>query len=198
MPPIVPQQQQSSIFWQQQQKQQQQDQQFQQQLLQQRQHQQKLRIQIQQPLQVQLEQQIQQQPQQRIQQHVQQQQQRIQQPQQQVQQQQQQVQPKQQCNIKVAERVKYKFLYVSELSPTTTSEDMKQYISKKLNIPSNEVICQILISRNQNRDELEFVSFKIGLKEDVIDCSFAIDFWPHGTVVREFQERQRSWPTRRP
>lgn len=117
----------------------------------------------------------------------------LQQPQQQIQQIQQQ-----QCNIKVAERVKYKFLYVSELSPVTTSEDMKKYISTRLNIPSDEVICQILISRNQNREELEFVSFKIGLKENVIDSSLESDFWPHGTVVRQFQERQRTWPNRQP
>lgn len=99
-----------------------------------------------------------------------------------------------QCLIKVAERVRYKFLYVSELDPTTTSDDMKAYITSKLNIPNSEINCQILVNRNRNRENLEFVSFKVGIKEDMIDYCFGHDFWPSGTVVREFQERQRARP----
>lgn len=83
---------------------------------------------------------------------------------------------------------------MSELSPETTSEDMKLYVASRLDIPSTEVLSQILINRNQNREELEFVSFKIGLKEDIIGNSLSSGFWPNGTVVREFQDRQRSRP----
>lgn len=85
---------------------------------------------------------------------------------------------------------------MSELAPETTCDDMIVYVTSRLDIPSTEVICQILINRNQKREELEFVSFKIGLKEDIISYSLESDFWPDGTVVREFQERQRTRPNR--
>lgn len=98
------------------------------------------------------------------------------------------------CLIQAARRVKYKFLYVSELHPATTCEQMADYISKKLNVPKNDIICKILLKKDCNLNDLEFVSFKIGIKEDLIDQTKTVNFWPPMVTARDFQERRRSGP----
>lgn len=93
--------------------------------------------------------------------------------------------------IHAAQRVKHRFLYVSELHPATTAVQMNEYVSSKLNVPSSDVISQILIKKDKNLEELEFVSFKIGIKENVIEYALENDFWPTGVVVRDFQQQHR-------
>lgn len=68
---------------------------------------------------------------------------------------------------------------------------MVEFVSNRLNIPSNDLICQILVKKDSNLSELEYVSFKIGIKEDIIGYVFDSGFWPPGVICRNFEERRR-------
>lgn len=95
------------------------------------------------------------------------------------------------CQIQAAHRTKYKYLYVSQLKPSTTDDQMIQFVADRLNISQSDVTSKILVRKDFNFDELEYVSFKIGLKEDVIEYAMNNNFWPDGVTVRNFQDRRR-------
>lgn len=98
------------------------------------------------------------------------------------------------CPIQAAHRLKHKFLYVSELQPTTTCEQMTEYISMKLNVAKSDIICKILLKKDCIFEDLEFVSFKIGIKENLFDRTKETNFWPPMVTARDFQDRRRSKP----
>lgn len=78
--------------------------------------------------------------------------------------------------------------HVSKFDPQTTADDLKEYLSGK--IDSSEVECYSLLPKGRPSEELRFVTFKIGVlissKAVVTDPSI----WPNNVTVRPFQQRE--------
>lgn len=72
--------------------------------------------------------------------------------------------------------------HVSRFDPKTTAEDLKEYVSGKIN--SSEVECYSLLPKGRASEDLRFISFKIGVlnsnKAAVTDPSI----WPSNVTVR--------------
>lgn len=81
---------------------------------------------------------------------------------------------------------KNQYLYVSHLHPSTVAENMRSYVSSKLNMTLSDIDCWPLIPKNRDVNSLNFISFKVGLPEDVFERTLAPEFWPTGTSIRRF------------
>jgi hypothetical protein len=94
--------------------------------------------------------------------------------------------------IKTVEPLKW--LYVSNLDPQTSEEAVVKLISSGLQSAPTEFSCVKLLPKNVLAPT--FVSFKIGMKEDLFLKSLAPQLWPSGIAFREFISRPRSFPRR--
>lgn len=99
--------------------------------------------------------------------------------------------PNDNVQIHAAKRNKFMFLYVTNLDPQTSVDMLKSFVAKKLKIPSNEVSCISLVKKNCVLEDLEFISFKLGLREDQVSKVMMEGFWPEEVICREFQPRPR-------
>ena len=88
-----------------------------------------------------------------------------------------------------------KWLYVSNLDPQTTEEAVVKLVSNALQSAPTEFSCVKLLPKNVLAPT--FISFKIGMKEELFMKSLAPEIWPSGIAFREFVDRPRSF-SRRP
>ena len=81
-----------------------------------------------------------------------------------------------------------KFIFVSRLTADTHADDVKSFITKKLNIDSsnvNVIKLNSLYKRNIS-------SFKIGVTAQLFDKIVDESFWPSKAVVHEFEFRAKN------
>lgn len=81
-----------------------------------------------------------------------------------------------------------KALFVSRLDPTTTCEQMVNYI--KVHTPvkdENRFHVHRMVKKDADVTALRFVSFKIELNVDDLDVLDDESLWPDGSIVREFK-----------
>lgn len=93
------------------------------------------------------------------------------------------------------------FFHVSRFNPAQTEEEVKSWISRKLEItdPDDQSIkCWRLIPKGREVSTLEFISFKIGVfKEHVVKIMDPAT-WPTNITVRPFEQRgflKRAYPS---
>lgn len=89
---------------------------------------------------------------------------------------------------KIAEKPKYeKAVWISRLPPTTSEDDVREYIGQLSSVSSNLIVHK-LVKKDRDCSELNFVSFKIAVNN--IDFAILNDpsVWPKGVLVREFME----------
>jgi hypothetical protein len=84
-----------------------------------------------------------------------------------------------------------KWLYVSNLHPETTENSVVKLISNKLKSSPSEFICVKLLPRNMLSPT--FISFKIGMEDQLFIKTMNPDIWPNGIAIREFIERPRNY-----
>lgn len=86
-----------------------------------------------------------------------------------------------------------KFLYVSRIDPSVTSNHIIEFICDKLpDCTSNDIDCKLLLSKDRVIDSsLTFVSFKIGLKETHYNQLNNSEAWPTGVLIRPFTNYPR-------
>lgn len=83
-----------------------------------------------------------------------------------------------------------KVLYVSKLHPSTTEEDIVNYLLRNNVIKSaEEASCKMLVSSGVNIDMLSFISFKITVSSKLFDSMFKAEVWPKDVIFREFVNR---------
>jgi hypothetical protein len=87
-----------------------------------------------------------------------------------------------------------KWLYVSNLDPQTTEEAVVKLISSGLQSAPTEFSCVKLLPKNVLAPT--FISFKIGMRDELFQKSLAPELWPSGIAFREFVDRPRSFPRR--
>lgn len=84
-----------------------------------------------------------------------------------------------------------KHLVISPLHPSTSSAQIKEFITTKLELQesSSEISVFSLAPRNRPLNELTFVSFKIETADNHYDKLMSADFWPKGINFRPFENR---------
>jgi hypothetical protein len=92
-----------------------------------------------------------------------------------------------------------KWMFISQLHPSTTEEFIAQYVNRQLNDTENKQKIQAfaLVPREKNRDDLNFISFKLNIPESSYEALLNPEIWPKGVVVRDFvnNDRRRRAPT---
>jgi hypothetical protein len=82
-----------------------------------------------------------------------------------------------------------KWLYVSMLHPSTTEETIASQLSKTLFAQSTDFNCVKLLAKDVQSPT--FISFKVGMSEDLFEKSLEPSAWPPGVAFREFVNRPR-------
>lgn len=83
-----------------------------------------------------------------------------------------------------------KWLYVSRLHPQTSEESVLKLLTTAHNVDEKMFTCVKLMPRMQNPT---FISFKVGMSNDLLLTSLAPDIWPAGVAIREFVNRPRNF-----
>ncbi|XP_070067647.1 uncharacterized protein [Drosophila takahashii] len=93
-----------------------------------------------------------------------------------------------------------KLIFVSRLNPGASEEDVKNYLSSKLNV-SRSVLTVLKFKFKQRR---EISSFKIGLPEEHLDKVLDVSIWPEHDLIESVQKqfllfalRGLNWETHR-
>jgi hypothetical protein len=84
-----------------------------------------------------------------------------------------------------------KWLYVSMLHPETTEESVIKLISTAMKSTATDFNCVKFLPRNMK--DPTFISFKIGMPEDLLEGSLNPTLWPSGVAIREFIDRPRNF-----
>lgn len=80
--------------------------------------------------------------------------------------------------------------YVSNFHPSTTEEEVINYLLLKNVISSIEdVSCKKLVSSNVDLDTVSFVSFKVTIRSELFHAVVNSKLWPDKVIVREFVNR---------
>jgi hypothetical protein len=82
-----------------------------------------------------------------------------------------------------------KWLYVTMLHPTTTGEAVANQLSKALNAQATDFNCVKLLAKEVQSPT--YISFKIGMNDDLFAKSMEPSVWPPGVAFREFVNRPR-------
>lgn len=84
-------------------------------------------------------------------------------------------------------------LYISRLSPDTTSDQIVQMVKQALSIDDATAYC--LIRQGTNTATLSFLSFKVLVPLSLRDKALSPDTWPLGLSVREFIDYRTQQPS---
>lgn len=78
------------------------------------------------------------------------------------------------------------WLYLSRISRDVTTEQVKALASRRLGTDDVDVVR--LVAKGRDVSTLSFISFKVGLCENVKQKALSSSTWPRGIVFREFQD----------
>lgn len=89
-------------------------------------------------------------------------------------------------------KIEWKFLHVSNLSPTTTTIQLREFIDENFPITSYLVINSLLKKEKKRcRDGIDSVAFKVGLPKQEVHFLKILSSWPEGVKVRPFYLQNR-------
>jgi hypothetical protein len=77
-----------------------------------------------------------------------------------------------------------RFLVLSRIHPDTTSDKIANCIRRKTGITN--IRCHLIIPRGKTVNELEYVSFKVGVEAANCPMLMVPDLWPANVLVRDF------------
>jgi hypothetical protein len=83
-----------------------------------------------------------------------------------------------------------KWLYVSRLDPDTTEQAVTNKLASALNVEAKLFNC---IKLNPRVPFPSFISFKVGMSDELLQRSLAPEVWPKGVAIREFINRPRNF-----
>lgn len=76
------------------------------------------------------------------------------------------------------------WIYVSNLAACTTASELKDHVGKMLN--TKNIICNPLVKKSKRHINLEFICFKVGIKDYHHKDLLHPDLWPFGAFIRRF------------
>lgn len=80
----------------------------------------------------------------------------------------------------------FKFLHISRLNTSVSVENIKNYLSNKLKVSENMIICNKLVSKDADISKLSFVNFKVGVPDHIFNSALSPDMWPVGIKIKNF------------
>lgn len=84
-----------------------------------------------------------------------------------------------------------KSVYVSRIDPSVTTDNLVEYIKNELpNVNIKHFLPRLLVKKDQNLEELTYVSFRLQCTEALYDAFISPDFWPNHVKIGEFIEKQ--------
>ena len=82
-------------------------------------------------------------------------------------------------------------IYVSRLQPNVTTDNIISFIKNKIpDLDSNDVHLRLLVKKDRNVEDLNFVSYRLGCTEILYTQLMNPAFWPSHVMIRDFVERQ--------
>lgn len=81
------------------------------------------------------------------------------------------------------------WLYLSRISPEVTTEQLASMVKSRLD--SDEIMVFRLVPKGRDIGTLSFVSFKVGIKQELKAKALSTSTWPRGVYFREFEEKSR-------
>lgn len=89
--------------------------------------------------------------------------------------------------------IDYKHLYISRLEPTTSVDDIMNYIRENVELMgANRIKCRKLLAAGKKTEGLSFISFKISLIPADFDILSNPTNWPENVAVREFEDKPKA------
>lgn len=85
-----------------------------------------------------------------------------------------------------------KSLYVSKLKPSVTRESIAAYVKENVpGIADNMFDLRLLVKKDQNLEELNFISFRLNCDDNLFSKLIDPGFWPSHVMIGEFVERSK-------
>lgn len=92
--------------------------------------------------------------------------------------------------VTVVKRDDPKFwVYLSRISPDVTAEQVISMVKSRL--ATEDVVAFRLVPKDRDISTLSFVSFKVGMKQELRAKALTASTWPTGIYFREFEEKGR-------
>lgn len=90
-----------------------------------------------------------------------------------------------------------KTIVVSRLHPSTTEARIVHYVNSKLGLTdgTSNMVAKALIPRGRAPEQLNFISIKIDVPSELYTSLMAMEIWPDGVSVRDFEIRPRKSST---
>jgi len=82
------------------------------------------------------------------------------------------------------------FLHVGKFATDTEPNSVLKYVSTKLKVDASSLTCVKLVKKDFVVTTLKFVSFKLGIPDQLYDKVFKNDFWPNSVKVKRFIHRE--------
>lgn len=98
-------------------------------------------------------------------------------------------------DLKAIEVPHVKHLYVSRLDPSTSAEQVVEYICKKVeHCKAADLVCRNLLKKDRSSEQsLTFISFKIAVPAKFFDSVSDPSIWPQNVLVREFIQKSENF-----
>lgn len=85
-----------------------------------------------------------------------------------------------------------KLIYISRLQTNVTADKITCYIKTKVpDLDEKNILLRMLVKKDQNLEELTFISFRLSCTEELYTKLIDSSFWPHHVMIGEFIERER-------
>lgn len=79
------------------------------------------------------------------------------------------------------------WIFVSRLSPDTTTEEMASYVEQQLG--TSDIVVYKLLAKDRDMSSVSFISFKIGIPHSLRSQALSSSIWPTHVVFREYEKR---------
>lgn len=88
------------------------------------------------------------------------------------------------------------WIYLSAFDPSTTDDEIVEFVRKCLNISIEQPIPKVvkLVSKVRDVSTMRFVSFKVGVAKSLSEIALCADSWPENIYFREFENRPKNVP----
>lgn len=85
-----------------------------------------------------------------------------------------------------------KSIYISRLSPSVKTEQLRSYITSKLNsMEEGDIDLRLLVKKDQNLEDLTFISYRLLCTEIIYQQLMESSFWPSHVFIGEFVDKPR-------
>lgn len=101
------------------------------------------------------------------------------------------------CDMMLSAAALPSWFYVSNLPVTTTCDQIMKFVGKKFNVPLPKLRCIPLIRKDVDVNELDYISFGLGVFDCLPEIILEKSSWPENIIVRLFKNHNSKNSKRR-